>query len=434
MNDAAGWIDRRLAVSRLAPKALRKAFPEQWSFLLGELALYAFAVLLLTGVILTLFYDPSAQPVIYEGSYAPLVGAEMSEAYRSVLTLSRDVQTGLLLRQTHHWAALVFVGAIVAHMCRVFFTGAYRRPREINWLVGIVLLVLALINGFAGYSLPDDLLAGATVRIFEATLLSLPVIGDDVASLVFGAPLDRETVMSRLFVLHVLIVPALLVAVISAHMAILLRQKHTQFGHGHRHERNVVGLPLWPEHAAKSGGLFFLVAALLVALGGLVEINPIWLRGPFDGTIVPSPIHPDWFQLWNSGALRLFPGWEPTVLGHAWPLGVFLPGVLFPALVIGLVALWPFLDRGEPGVPHHLLQRPRDHPRRTALGVAGLTLFVVLTAAGANDVLARAVDAPVSTVNSTLRWLLLIAPPVAGAIAYRWCRALVAAEVRRRGA
>ncbi|HLN42256.1 MAG TPA: cytochrome b N-terminal domain-containing protein, partial [Acidimicrobiales bacterium] len=154
------WLDERLGVAKGGRVLLDKIFPDHWSFLLGEIALYSLVVLIATGVFLSLYFVPSAQDVIYHGVYAPLRGAKVSAAFESTVNLSFSVRSGLVIRQMHHWAADVFVGAIAVHMCRIFFTGAYRKPRELNWMIGITLLILALTNGFIGYSLPDDLVSG----------------------------------------------------------------------------------------------------------------------------------------------------------------------------------------------------------------------------------------------------------------------------------
>src|SRR5436190_16814385 len=130
---------QRTGQASLAKTLLRYVFPDHWSFLWGEIALYCFVVLVATGVYLALFFDPSSAQTMYHGSYAPLRGQKMSEAYRSVIDLSFSVKAGLLMRQTHHWAANVFIAAIVMHMLRVFFTGAYRKPREIIWYLGVTM-------------------------------------------------------------------------------------------------------------------------------------------------------------------------------------------------------------------------------------------------------------------------------------------------------
>src|SRR3954468_18524438 len=202
-----GWFDDRLGASRFARSALNKVFPDNWSFMLGEIALYSFVVLVLTGTYLTFFFDPGSKEVTYHGSYKPLVGVRMTEAYRSTVRLSFDVRAGLVFRQIHHWAALVFLAAIVAHLCRIFFTGAFRRPRELNWLIGVTLLLLAIANGFAGYSLPDDLLSGTGLRVANAFMLSIPVIGPHLAFFAFNGEFPGTSIISRLYIVHVLLVP-----------------------------------------------------------------------------------------------------------------------------------------------------------------------------------------------------------------------------------
>src|SRR5689334_18209316 len=183
---AVTYLDERLGTNAAARKNLRKVFPEHWSFMLGEVVLYSFVILLATGVYLTLFFKPSMEEVAYDGPYAPLRGVTMSEAYESTLHISFDVRGGLLIRQIHHWAALIFVAGIVLHLLRVFFTGAFRKPRELNWLIGVVLLTLALLEGFAGYSLPDDLLSGTGLRIMYSVIESIPVAGTWLGYLIFG--------------------------------------------------------------------------------------------------------------------------------------------------------------------------------------------------------------------------------------------------------
>ena len=313
------WIDERLGAAHWARKGLRKVFPDHWSFLLGEIALFCFIILLLTGIYLTLFYRPDAAPVIYEGPYEPLRGREMSAAYESVLRLSYEVRAGLVMRQIHHWAALVFVAAIVVHMVRVFFTGAFRKPREINWMVGVTLLVLAIGMGFTGYSLPDDLLSGTGLRIAYSAVISIPFVGPYLGFLVFGGEFPTEGVISRLFVLHVMLLPAVLIALIGAHLGILWRQKHTQFAGKGRTEGNVVGKSFWPQQFFKSFGLMLLTGAALALLGGLVQINAVWNYGPFDASAVSAPSQPDWYVGWLEGAIRLFPAFEPTIFGVTIP-------------------------------------------------------------------------------------------------------------------
>jgi ubiquinol-cytochrome c reductase cytochrome b subunit len=187
------WLDERLGTTSFARVALRRVFPDHWSFLLGEIALYCLVVLVVTGVFLTFFYTPDTRAVVYDGPYAPLKGEQVSAAYNSTIRLSFQVKAGLIMRQTHHWATLVLVAAIVVHLCRVFFTRAFRRPRELNWVIGVVLLLLAMAEGLTGGWLPDDLLSGVSIHIGYSVIFAIPVIGTWVAYLFFGGEFPART-------------------------------------------------------------------------------------------------------------------------------------------------------------------------------------------------------------------------------------------------
>ncbi len=422
------WLDERLGIADWARTGLRKVFPDHWTFLLGEIALFCFVILLATGVFLTLFYVPDTTGVVYDGPYRPLQGQAVSAAYRSVMQISFEVRAGLLMRQIHHWAALLFVAAIVVHMLRIFFSGAFRRPREINWLVGISMLLLALAMGLTGYSLPDDLLSGTGLRIVYSVVISIPFIGPYIAFLLFGGEFPTATIVSRLFVLHVMLLPALIIGLITVHLAILVRQKHTQWSGPGRTEHNVVGRAFWPAQAFRSTGLLLLTAAVLALMGGLLQINPIWTYGPFDATTVSAPAQPDWYLGWLDGALRLFPPIEFTLLGVTLP-SPFIPGVLLPGVAFGIMTLWPFIEARLTGDhrEHHLLERPRDAPLRTAVGVAALLVFVLLTLAAGNDVAAVIFNIGVETLTNAMRVAVLVLPPLGALMAYRLC-----GELRRR--
>jgi ubiquinol-cytochrome c reductase cytochrome b subunit len=414
------WLDDRLGASSFARSALNKVFPDHWAFMLGEIAMYCFVILVLTGTYLAFFFSTSLHEVIYRGGYEPLRGARVSEAYASVLRISFDVRAGMVMRQMHHWAANVFIAAIVAHLMRIFFTGAFRRPREINWIVGVTLLLLALFNGFSGYSLPDDLLSGTGLRITHSIALSIPVIGTWLAYLAFGGEFPAEDIIRRLFLVHVFIVPAALTVLLSIHLAVIWRQKHTQFPGKGRTETNVVGSQLWPTYTAKSVGLFFLVAAVLAAMGGLLQINPVWLYGPFDPAAVSSPAQPDWYLGWLEGALRLFPPWELRGFGHTVP-NPFYPAVILPGVTFVVLYLWPFLEARFTGdrEPHHLLDHPSDHPVRTAIGAAAFTFYAVLFFAASNDVVALLLGVSVGGITWAFRILVVTLPPLVGVIVWR---------------
>ena len=422
---AGAWADDRLKLAGPMRKQLNKVFPDHWSFMMGEIALYSFVILLLTGTYLTFFFDPSMAETTYKGVYVPMQGLPMSQAYATALNISFDVRGGLIIRQIHHWSALMFLAAMLVHMFRVFFTGAFRKPRELNWLIGLGLIGLGIIEGFAGYSLPDDLLSGTGLRIADAIMLSIPVIGTWVSFLVFGGAFPGDVIIGRLYIAHVLLIPALLAGLIGAHLALVVRQKHTQFpGHG-RTEDTVSGERVFPVYAAKAGGFFFVVFAITAALGGLVQINPIWLFGPYEPSQVSSGSQPDWYMMFLDGSTRLFPSWEIRLFHHTIP-ALFWPTVVLPGILFTMAGAYPFIEAKmtKDRATHHLLQRPRDVPVRTSLGVMAIAFYVVLLLSGANDIIAKAFDISLNAMTWSGRIGLLVVPPVAYLVAYRVCLGL----------
>ena len=419
------YLDERLGTASLARTALRKVFPDHWSFLLGEIALFALVVLIFTGDLPDLLLHPVGPGGRLRGPVRAPAGRDRVGRLRLGLRLSFEVRAGLLMRQTHHWAALVFVAAIVIHLCRVFFTGAFRRPREVNWLIGILLLFLALGEGFTGYSLPDDLLSGIGLRIFYAVTLAIPVVGTWVTYLLFGGEFPAGDIISRLFVFHVMLLPALLLALVGAHMAILVLQKHTQFpGHG-KTERNVVGKRLWPEQTFKSVSLLLFTTAVLALLGGVAQINPVWQYGPFEPFNVTSPAQPDWYIGFLDGALRLGPPWDLNLFGFTIS-EVFWPAVLFPGIAFGILTLWPWIERRftKDRAEHHILDRPRDTPVRTGIGAAGLMVFFIMFLEGGNDIFGVLLNVSVETITRILQWGIVIAPIVTFLVTYWMCKSL----------
>ena len=419
------YLDRRLPVAE-GGGLLRKVFPEHWSFLLGELALYSFVVLLLTGVYLTLLFHPGMTEVVYHGSYVRLDGVRMSEAYASTLDISFDVLGGLLLRQIHHWAALVFVAAITLHLLRIFFTGAFRKPREVNWLIGVTLFMLAMLEGFAGYSLPDDLVSGTGLRIAQGIMLSIPVVGTYVSFFAFGGEYPGHEIIPRLYTTHILLVPGILVALVTAHLILVFHLKHTQWAGPGRTNHNAVGKPMFPQFTAASGGLFFMVFGLLAALSGAVQINPVWDYGPYRPDVVTTGSQPDWYVGFLEGALRLVPPWESHVAGHTLMWNVLLPAVVLPGILFMLLYAYPFFEQWVTGDrrEHHLCDRPRDRPVRTGLGVGAVVAYAVLLAAGGNDVIALAFGISLNALTWVLRAGLVVLPPTAFVVTRRVCFAL----------
>jgi ubiquinol-cytochrome c reductase cytochrome b subunit len=421
-------VDERFQVSTPLRSLLNKVFPDHWSFLLGEIALFSFIVLLLTGVFLTLFFDPSMKEVAYEGSYPALRGTEMSAAYESSLNLSFEVRGGLFMRQMHHWAALLFMASIVVHMARIFFTGAFRKPRETNWIIGITLFLLGFLAGFTGYSLPDDGLSGTGLRIASAIMLSIPVIGTWASASVFGGEFPGHLIIGRFYILHVLLIPAGLVALITVHLALVFKQKHTQWPGPMRTNANVVGERMFPRYALKQGGFFMAVFGVISLMSGLFQINPIWLFGPYRASEVSSASQPDWYVMFMDGLVRLMPAWQITLpIGD----GYSIPPLFWPAIV-GLGALttvpmfYPFIEARwhRDKQVHHLLQRPRDAPERVGVGAMAFTFFLIATLSGGNDVIADKFHISLNAMTWAGRIGLVILPPLAYWISARVCLGL----------
>ncbi|MFL6128039.1 MAG: cytochrome bc complex cytochrome b subunit, partial [Mycobacteriales bacterium] len=402
-----------------------KVFPDHWSFMLGEIALWSFVVLLLTGVFLTLWFTPSMGETTYQGSYGPLRGVPMSEAFASTLNISFDVRGGLLMRQIHHWAALLFVAAMVAHMLRNFFSGSFRKPREVTWLLGVTLLTLGILEGFAGYSLPDDLLSGTGLRIAHAIMLSIPVVGTWVAYALFGSEFPGTDIIPRLYIVHVLLVPGIILVVIAVHVALVVKLKHTQFPGPGRQEDNVVGERLYPSYGAKGGGFFFLVFAVLAGLAGVFQINPVWLYGPYNPAQVSAGTQPDWYMGFLDGSIRLFPAWEIRFWNYTIS-PIFWPCVVLPGIMFTLLAAYPFIEAKMTNdrAHHHLLQRPRDVPVRTSLGAMALSFYAVLLISGGNDVIANKFDISLNAMTWWGRISLIMLPPLAYVATYTLCLGL----------
>jgi ubiquinol-cytochrome c reductase cytochrome b subunit len=421
---AVRFLDERAGAGPFLRKALRYVFPDHWSFLLGEIALYSFVVLVLTGIYLTIFFEPSLKDTVYNGPYEPLQGQKMSEAYRSVVDISFEVKAGLLVRQTHHWAADVFVVAIVLHVMRVFFTGAFRKPRELVYYVGILMLMLTVLEGFLGYSLVDDLLSGMGLAIAYSVVMSVPVVGASLAMLIWGAPYPGlPEFESRMYIFHVFLLPMAIAILLSLHLLLIVARHHTQFPGPKRTERRVVGLPAFPRYAPRSIGLAFAVAAVLVLLGGLVQINPIWEWGPYETALGTNGAQPDWYLGWLIGALRLMPGFDVTIGDYTLVPNPFWGGALFPVLVFAFLFAWPSIERRRTGdrEPHNVLDRPRDMPWRTAVGAAVFSFVAIVFLAGAMDRVAVSVGVPYTWQIWIFRAALFVVPALVFVFTRRVC-------------
>ncbi|NUP18752.1 MAG: cytochrome bc complex cytochrome b subunit [Streptomyces sp.] len=421
----ADWADGRLGIYALAKANMRKVFPDHWSFMLGEVCLYSFLVLILTGVYLTLFFEPSTNEVVYNGTYEPLNGVLMTRAYESTLDISFDVRGGLLIRQIHHWAALVFVTGMLVHMMRVFFTGAFRKPRELNWVFGWTLLMLGIITGLTGYSLPDDLLSGTGLRFAHGAILSIPIVGTYVAFFLFGGEFPGEDFIARLYPIHILLLPGIMLGLVVAHLILVFYHKHTQYPGPGRDQKSVVGMPFLPVYMAKAGGFFFLVFGVLALMGGVASINPVWAFGPYRPDMVTTGAQPDWYLGFSEGLIRVMPGWEINLWGHTLEPGVFIPFSLFPLILLAL-GVYPFIEAWITGDKreHHILDRPRNMPVRTGLGAAWLSLYAVLLIGGGNDVVATHLHLSINVITWFVRIAVFVAPVVTFTVTKRICLGL----------
>lgn len=383
--------------------------------MLGEIALFSFVALVLSGIYLALWYRPSTAPVVYEGSYPLYRGRALPEAFASTLHLSLDVPFGLVLRRFHHWAAHLFVAALLLHAARVYFTGAFRKPRELNYWIGLLLFVMAILNGFTGYALPFDMRGGAAIRMLMTTCESIPWVGGWLATFVFGGPFPGPFILPRLYIEHVLLGPAIIAALIGVHLLIVVKQTHTSYPGPGPSNTTEVGAPAWPDQAARSFSLMFLTFGWLALLSAFIPVEPLWIYGPFQSHSSHAPLDPDWFLMWIEGAYRLLPRQLDFSLIGASFSNPFYGTVLLSALVLGTTAMYPLIDKlvyRESRRDSHILADYRAHPFRTAFGIAGVGFLVLLSIGAINDRIASSAKVSVSTVN--LVWgILTLAAPIA---------------------
>jgi ubiquinol-cytochrome c reductase cytochrome b subunit len=410
-------IDARLHLRGPARSVANKVFPTNWSFLLGEVAVFALVILVLTGTFLTFFYRPSVDPVLYTGSNPVFAGRELPAAFESIVRMSTDVNAGLLFRRLHRGASHLFIATVVLHMLRILFTGAFRRPREVNYFLGIVLLTLTFGAGFTGYSLPYDSLAGTGIRIAYSELLSLPLIGDRVAFWIFGGAFPTGDVIPRFFVLHVMVLPAAIIGAVTVHLLIVYVQKHTQFPRlGIDGHKLVLGKPLWPLQFAESASLFLWTGGVVAAAAVLIPWSDVTLLGPYVPGEVGNNAQPDWFMFWLEGMLRIFPPLEFGILDVVVISGPFVAGILLPGLIFTVLGAYPFIEKrvyrleGE----WHVLQNPLEIPLRAGVMLGFWSFLLILSAAATNDILSRMFGVPVEIVTWAFRSAVIVVPVVLG--------------------
>lgn len=421
-------LSRRIAATPAARRlraaiedARGRAVPVHWSNSFGVVAMACLVVLFVTGVFLMFFYTPSSDVVGYSGPYLPLAGIEVSKAYASTLAVSLEVPAGLLVRQAHHWAALLLPAAIIMQLLVSFFTGAFRRPRRRSWVLLFVVFVMALASGWSGYALPDDMLSGTGLRIVEGIVLGIPVVGTWAAGALFGGEFPGR-IIENLYPLHIATALAL-VLFLALRIRSSYRQKPPQFAGQGRSEENVVGIPLWPQMATRAGGLFAIAAGILFAISATVTVAPIWAYGPSSPGDASAGSQPDWYTGFLDGALRLVPpNWEFTWLGRTWTLAVLVP-LLVVGLFLLLITVYPFLEEWITGdrSAHHLLDRPRNAAGRTALGVAAMTFYAALWGAASADIIATHFSVGLEAAIQFFQVVVLVGPAIAFTVTKRIC-------------
>lgn len=402
----------------LRAKLAARRVPLHWTNMFGVIALACVFVLFVTGVILMFAYAPSSETVAYHGPYVPLAGAEMSKALESTLYISLEMPGGILLRQAHHWAALLLPAAIMLQMVVAFFTGAFRRPRRLSWLLLFGLLGAALLGGWSGYALPDDMLSGTGLRIVEGIMLGIPVVGTWLSRLLFGGGFPGQ-IIENLYPLHLA----------SGVLLVVLLVWRWWDAYGHEPARfpgEARTVPAWPNFAVRAGGLFAAATALLFLIGGTVTIAPVWLYGPASPGDASAGSQPDWYTGFLDGALRLVPpGWEFELLGRTWTLAVIVPLLVVGAFLM-LVAVYPFIEEWVSGDSRaqDVLDRPRNVPIRTGIGVAGIVFFGALWGAGGADVIAAQLNFSLEGVITAFQVLVVLGPIIAFDLTRRVCVAL----------
>ena len=401
------WLEERLHISRLNDKFLRKAFPVHHSFFLGEITLFSLIILILTGVILALSYEPSNSLVT--NSFDPGTAAKpnlIPAAFHSALKINA-MPFGDMLRRIHHWTANIMVAAAVIHMMRIYFTGAFKKPREINWWIGMMLLIFSALTAVTGYILPYDNYAYNTVKVVYGIVASIPWVGQWVAQAAFAGAFPGEGIIPRIYGYHIMLLPAILIALTAAHMVIMIKQKHTQPQYAKRIAyKKIVGVPLMTQQTPIMLLLALVFAGIIVLFSAFIPVHPVEFFGPPSTTPINN-IKPDWYLLWVFGLLAIIPSFEIHLWGGA--IGAeFVGAIVMPTVVLVAMFAVPMLDRARDS--QYYAENPTNHPVRLAAGVAFMAMLLVMSVAGYKPELISANILTTANANAIL-WILTVVIP-----------------------
>ncbi len=337
----ASWLGDRLPVSgRQFRELTNEPVPyhlKRWWFALGGTPAYLFIVQIFTGILLAFYYEPSP-----------------STAYHSVDFITREVSFGWYIRSVHKWAATLMIVAVILHQIRVFFTGAYRKPREINWIVGMCLLFCTLMTGFTGYSLVYEQLSywGATVGANISD--TVPLIGPHLKRMMLAGDAYNQATLSRFFVLHAAILPVTIVFLVALHITIIRLQGVTEFRFADEKEGAPKTFNFFPDHLYTE---LVIGLILMILLSALATILPAALGPEANPLQTPDVIKPEWFFYVAFRWLKLFSG---------------TAAVLSMGFIVFVMFAWPFIDSS-------IRKRTRFQEASVWVGVAGVLLIIGLT-------------------------------------------------------
>ncbi|WP_291430149.1 cytochrome bc complex cytochrome b subunit [Deinococcus sp.] len=403
------WLDDRLHISRLNDKFLRKAFPVHHSFFLGEITLFSLIVLILTGILLALSYEPSNSLVVNTFDPGTVTKPNLvPAAYHSALKINA-MPFGDMLRRVHHWMANIMVAAAVIHMMRIYFTGAFKKPREINWWIGMLLLIFSALTAVTGYILPYDNYAYNTVKVVYAITGSIPWVGEWVAQAAFAGKFPGAGIIPRIYGYHIMLLPGILLALTGAHMLLMIKQKHTQPQYAKRVAyKKIVGVPFMTQQTPIMLVLALLLTGLVMLFAAFIPVHPVEFFGPPSTTPINN-IKPDWYLLWVFGALAIIPSFEWHLFGGL--IGAeFVGALVLPGIVMALMFAVPMLDRTTEH--QYYAENPTNHPVRLAAGVAFFAMMIVLSVAGYKPELISSGLLTTGNANTILWILTLLVPAV----------------------